>query len=177
MRKLKLEELERATVEDFKNQDKTPLTLVLDNVRSAHNVGSIFRTADAFAIEKIVLCGITATPPHKEISKTAIGATDSIDWEHQKDIKKAIIDLKSNGYKIIGIEQTSKTTLLQEVKVNENQKIAVVMGNEVMGISDFILSDLDEVIEIPQFGTKHSLNVSVCTGIVVWEIFKKIRLS
>jgi len=177
MRKLKLEELERATIEEFKKQPKAPLVVVLDNVRSALNVGSVFRTADAFAVEKIYLCGITATPPHKEISKTAIGATDSMDWEYVKDISDAINHLKSAGYKIFGIEQTSKTTLLQNVKIEPNQKIAIVMGNEVMGISDAILPLLDEVIEIPQFGTKHSLNVSVCTGIVIWELFKKMTLQ
>jgi len=177
MRKLKLEELERVSIEEFKTQKKTPLVVVLDNVRSALNVGSVFRTADSFAIEKIYLCGITATPPHKEISKTAIGATDSMDWEHLKDISEAINNLKSEGYKIFGIEQTSQTTLLQNVKIEQNQKIAIVMGNEVMGISDAILPLLDEVIEIPQFGTKHSLNVSVCTGIVIWELFKKMTLQ
>jgi len=177
MRKLKLEELERATIEEFKKQPKAPLVVVLDNVRSALNVGSVFRTADAFAVEKIYLCGITATPPHKEISKTAIGATDSMDWEYVKDISDAINHLKSAGYKIFGIEQTSKTTLLQNVKIEPNQKIAIVMGNEVMGISDAILPLLDEVIEIPQFGTKHSLNVSVCTGIMIWELFKKMTLQ
>ncbi len=176
MRKLKLEELERVSIEEFKKQKKTPLVVVLDNVRSALNVGSVFRTADSFAVEKIYLCGITATPPHKEISKSAIGATDSVNWEHVKDIANAINSLKSDGYKVFGIEQTSQTTLLQDVKIDSNQKVAIVMGNEVMGISDAILPLLDEVIEIPQFGTKHSLNVSVCAGIVIWELFKKITL-
>ena len=177
MRKLKLEELGRVSIEEFKVQKKTPLVIVLDNVRSALNVGSVFRTADSFAVEKIYLCGITATPPHKEISKSAIGATDSVNWEHVKDISDAINNLKSNGYKILGVEQTSQTTLLQDVIIDSNQKIAIVMGNEVMGISDAILPLLDEVIEIPQFGTKHSLNVSVCTGIVVWEVFRKMVLK
>ncbi len=177
MRKLKLEELRRVSIEEFKEQKKTPLVVVLDNVRSALNVGSVFRTADSFAVEKIYLCGITATPPHKEISKSAIGATDSVNWEHVKDISDAITNLKSNGYKVLGVEQTSKTTLLQDVKIDSNQKVAIVMGNEVMGISDAILPLLDEVIEIPQFGTKHSLNVSVCTGIVVWEVFRKMVLK
>lgn len=177
MRKLKLEELGRVSIEEFKAQKKTPLVVVLDNVRSALNVGSVFRTADSFAVEKIYLCGITATPPHKEISKSAIGATDSVDWEHVKDISIAINDLKSNGYKVFGIEQTSQTTLLQDVKLDSNQKVAIVMGNEVMGISDTILPLLDEVIEIPQFGTKHSLNVSVCTGIVIWELTRKLVLQ
>ena len=177
MRKLKLEELGRANIETFKNQEKTPIIIVLDNVRSAHNVGSVFRTADAFALNKIYLCGITATPPHKEISKTAIGATESIQWVFEKEIKTAIGALKTEGYKVIGVEQTTKTTLLQDFQIEKGEKIAIVMGNEVMGISDNILSELDEVIEIPQFGTKHSLNVSVCTGIVLWELFKKMRLQ
>lgn len=169
MRKLKLDELGRKSVEEFKKAKKNQIILVLDNIRSAMNVGSFFRTADAFALESIVLCGITAQPPHREINKTAIGADRSVDWSYVKEIKEAILSLKSNGYKIIGIEQTSHSTLLQDFNPDPDQKIALIFGNEVDGISEQILELLDDCLEIPQFGTKHSLNVSVTGGVVLWH--------
>lgn len=174
MRKLKLDELERLSVDEFLTKDKTPIVAVLDNIRSALNVGSIFRTADAFAIEKIIICGISATPPNREINKTAIGATESVAWEYFEDIVEATKRLKGDGYAIIGVEQTDQSILLTEFKPKK-EKIAVIFGNEVDGISDDILDMMDECIEIPQFGTKHSLNVSVCAGIVLWEITKSYQ--
>lgn len=174
MRKLKLEELGRQSIDAFKASDKTPIIAVLDNIRSALNVGSVFRTADAFAIEGIVICGISATPPNREITKTAIGATESVQWSYQKDIKEAITSLKFEGYTIVGIEQTNHSILLDDFKPN-SQKLAVIFGNEVDGISDSIMEDLDIALEIPQYGTKHSLNVSVCAGIVLWELSRKFR--
>ncbi|MCB0662527.1 MAG: RNA methyltransferase [Saprospiraceae bacterium] len=170
-RKLKLEELNRMEVEDFKSAEKIPVTVVLDDIRSALNVGSIFRTADAFRIEKIFLCGITATPPHKEILKTAIGATDSVDWTYEKEIESVLSGLQSEGYVIYGVEQTENSTSLDALSIPQ-QKIAVILGNEVGGVSDKALAFADGTIEIPQFGTKHSLNVAVCTGIVLWELQK-----
>lgn len=171
MRKLKLDELNRLTVEEFATKTKRPIVVVLDNIRSALNVGSVFRTSDAFAIEKIVICGISATPPNREITKTAIGATDSVAWEYIEDIKEAVVHLKSNGYTIVGIEQTDQSVMLNDFQ-KDHQKIAVIFGNEVDGISDEIIQDLDICIEIPQHGTKHSLNVSVCAGVVLWELTK-----
>jgi 23S rRNA (guanosine2251-2'-O)-methyltransferase len=178
MRKLKLEELGRQSVETFKNTDKIPVIAVLDNIRSALNVGSVFRTADAFAIEGIIICGISATPPNREITKTAIGATESVAWSYQKDIKDAVGGLKADGYTIIGIEQTTNSISLDGF-LPKHKKIAVIFGNEVDGISDSIMEDLDLALEIPQYGTKHSLNVSVCAGIVLWELsqhFFKVSL-
>lgn len=171
MRKLKLHELERMTVDEFVSTEKTPITVVLDNIRSALNVGSIFRTSDAFAIEKIIICGISATPPNREINKTAIGATESVAWEYFESISDAIKKLKDEDFRIIGVEQTDQSILLPEFKAT-NEKMAVIFGNEVDGISDEILGMIDTCIEIPQFGTKHSLNVSVCAGIVLWELSK-----
>ena len=167
MRKLSLKELNRVSVEDFKQQDKTPFVVVLDNVRSALNVGSVFRTSDAFALEKIYLCGITATPPHREILKTAIGATEAVDWEYCKETLTIIETLKSKGYIILGVEQAEKSTMLQDFKIKKHQKYAIVMGNEVKGVSNEVMKALDTCLEVPQFGTKHSLNISVCTGVVV----------
>ncbi len=174
MKKLTLDELGRDTLASYKSKDKIPVVAVLDNVRSALNVGSVFRTADAFAVEKILLCGITATPPHKEIAKTAIGATESVDWIYDSDIVSALSNLKSQGYFIIGVEQTDQSVSLNDFDVSA-EKIAVIFGNEVDGISDEALEMIDLCIEIPQFGTKHSLNVSVCAGIVLWEMMKKFR--
>jgi len=171
MRKLKLEELGRLSVEDYQKVAKVPVVVVLDNIRSAMNVGSVFRTADAFAIEKIVISGISATPPNREITKTAIGATESVLWEYVKDISEALVFLKAGGYTIVGIEQTDHSIKLGS-PLPKSEKIAVVFGNEVEGISDIILEQLDYCIEIPQYGTKHSLNVSVCAGIVLWELTK-----
>lgn len=171
MRKLKLEELGRISVEEYHTIPKIPVVVVLDNIRSAVNVGSVFRTADAFAIEKIIICGISATPPNREIFKTAIGATESVFWEYIEDVSEAVSFLKSEGYTLAGVEQTDHSVKLGSV-LPEAGKIAVVFGNEVDGISDEILHKLDLCIEIPQYGTKHSLNVSVCAGIVLWELTK-----
>ncbi len=171
--KLKLEELGRIDVETFKKTEKTPLIIVLDNVRSMHNVGAIFRTADAFLIEKIILCGITPQPPHREIHKAALGATESVDWSYYKSVKEAVLDLKTLKYEVLGIEQTNDSVMMTDFEIDKNKKYALVLGNEVEGISDEIISNCDAFLEIPQLGTKHSLNVSVCGGIVMWEFFKK----
>ncbi len=175
MRKLKLQELNRLDITGFKASVKIPIVVVLDNIRSAMNVGSVFRTSDAFGIERIVLSGITATPPHREITKTAIGATSSVEWEYCKDNSEAIKSLKTQGYIIVAIEQTDSSISLLDWEVPLNQKIAVVMGNEVDGVSEEVLSLSDMAIEIPQYGTKHSLNVSVCTGVVLWELNRALR--
>ena len=175
MRKLKLDELNRLNLEDYKATVKLPVTIVLDNIRSAFNVGSIFRSSDAFLIERVVLCGITSTPPHKEILKTAIGANRSVEWLYVNVAGKALEQLKTENYCIIGIEQTTASISLSEFKVDANQKYAIVFGNEVEGLSKDILPLIDNFIEIPQFGTKHSLNVSVCAGIVLYEFSEVLR--
>ena len=177
MRKLSMDELGRATPASFREQDKTPLVLVLDNLRSALNVGSAFRTADAFALEKIYLCGITATPPHREILKTALGATETVDWAYAKDATVAVLSLKNEGYKVWAIEQAAGSLALQDFDFQGDMKIALVFGNEVSGVEDSTLAVSDGCLEIPQFGTKHSLNVAVCVGIVVWELVRKLRFS
>ena len=174
MRKLKLEELNRVSIEQYKTQSKIPVVVVLDSIRSALNVGSIFRTADAFCIEEIILCGFTATPPHKEINKTAIGATESVSWSYYENIVDALKKLKSENYTIIGIEQTDKSIPLNDFSIVNEIKYALIFGNEVDGISDDIIPLLDTSIEIPQYGTKHSLNVAVCAGILIYE-FGKIQ--
>ncbi|WP_100076077.1 RNA methyltransferase [Chryseobacterium camelliae] len=175
VQKLKLEELNRIDVETFKKTDKIPLTVVLDNIRSMHNVGATFRTADAFLIEKIILCGITPQPPHREIHKAALGATESVDWIYEKDIVTAVNDLKNSGYSVIGVEQTTSSRMISDFEIDKSRKYAVVLGNEVDGISDEALQHMDVFIEIPQLGTKHSLNVSVCGGIVMWEFAKALK--
>ncbi len=175
MRKLKLEELHRDTIAAYQLKEKPRVTIVLDNVRSGHNVGSVFRTCDAFAYERIILCGITPQPPHKEINKTAIGATLSVSWQHEPDVALAVRSLKDEGYQIYGIEQTTESQSLQEVTFPDDQPIAVILGNEVNGISDAVLPLLDHAIELDQYGTKHSLNVSVCAGIVMWEVNRVVR--
>ncbi|MBP3943204.1 RNA methyltransferase [Sphingobacteriaceae bacterium WQ 2009] len=169
MQKLSMEQLQRPDVETFKKQEKTPIVLVLDNVRSMHNVGSAFRTADGFAIEKIYLCGITGTPPHREIEKTALGATQSIAWEYAKDTKDALQKLKDEQFKILAIEQAADSVLLNDFKQDSKQKYALVFGNEVHGVDEEVMKMVDACIEIPQFGTKHSFNVSVTIGIVLWD--------
>ncbi|NTE01097.1 RNA methyltransferase [Agrobacterium tumefaciens] len=176
MRKLKLDELNRPDIEAFKAQDKLPVVVVLDNVRSMHNVGSIFRTADGFALEKVILCGITAHPPHREIEKTALGATQSVDWVHYSDTILAVEDLKINGYEIVAIEQAENSTMLNTFIPDQNKKYALIFGNEVDGVSDEVMSKIDECIEIPQFGTKHSFNIVISAGIVFWDFFAKLRL-
>ena len=174
MKKLKNKDLQRITIAEFKKAEKTPVTIVLDNVRSALNVGSIFRTADAFLIEEIILCGITAIPPSKEIRKAALGATDSMNWSYNKSTIDAINKLKKEGHYIIAVEQTKKSSKLNKFTVN-NKPIVIILGNEVNGVDQEIINICDEVIEIPQFGTKHSLNIAVAAGIVTWEIYKKIK--
>ncbi len=175
MRKLKNEELDRLSVEDFKKAEKMPIVVVLDNIRSMHNVGSAFRTADAFLIDKIYLCGITAQPPHRDINKTALGATDSVTWEYVEEVTTLISELKENGYRIIGIEQTDDCIPLQDFLPYKDQKFCLIFGHEVFGLSDKVVEMLDTCIEIPQFGTKHSLNVSVSIGIVLWDFFAKLH--
>lgn len=172
-----MDELNRIDIESFKEQDKTPITIILDNVRSMHNVGSTFRTADGFAIEQIVLCGITATPPHREIEKTALGATKSVHWTHYDNTVDAITELKQQGYKIFAIEQAAGSISLEKFEVSDNTKYAFVFGNEVHGVDDEVMEIVDGTIEIPQFGTKHSFNVSVTVGIVAWDILKKIKFK
>jgi len=176
MRKLKNSELNRLDVSEFKNSEKTPLIVVLDNVRSLNNIGSVFRTSDAFLIEKIYLCGITATPPHRDIQKTALGATESVEWKYFANAIDAINELKENQYKIISIEQVEASVSLERFEIIENQKYAVIFGNEVKGVQQEIIDKSDICIEIPQFGTKHSFNISVSAGIVLWELYKKINL-
>ena len=174
-RKKNILELERSSVEAYKSQEKTPLILILDNVRSALNVGSAFRTADGFALQKIYLCGITAQPPHKEILKTAIGATDSVDWEYVEDPTEAVKALQADGWEVWAVEQAENSTSLEQFHPNKDSKIAVVFGNEVTGVADEVMDMVDGALEIPQFGTKHSLNISVCVGIVAWDLFVKLQ--
>jgi tRNA G18 (ribose-2'-O)-methylase SpoU len=175
MKKLKLEELGRISVDQFKEAAKIPVCILLDNVRSLHNVGSAFRTADSFRIEKIYLTGITGTPPHREIQKTALGATESVSWEYAEKTQDVIQKLKSDGYVIVLIEQTTESTLLNNFLVEKNKKYCLVFGNEVIGVSDEAIALGDVALEIPQGGTKHSLNISVCVGIVAWEFFQKLN--
>jgi len=174
MRKLTNEELGRISVEEFKGTHKVPMVVVLDNIRSLNNIGSVFRTSDAFLVEKVCLCGITATPPHKDIHKTALGATESVNWEYYKTTLEAIDELKSNGYKIVSIEQVENSISLEEYTPESDEKIAIVFGHEVKGVDQEIVQQSDACIEIPQYGTKHSLNISVSAGIVIWELFKKL---
>ena len=172
-RKLKLWELDRVSEEEFKQQEKFPVIVILDSIRSLNNIGSFFRTADAFNVEKIYLCGITATPPHRDIQKTALGATESIEWEHRTNIIELIEELKKENVKICSIEQAEKTTFLQDVPNLPKGKYALIFGNEVDGVDQEAIDHSDYIIEIPQFGTKHSLNVSVCAGVVMWEFTKR----
>lgn len=176
MRKLKNSELQRLSIKDFKTAQKTPVVVVLDNIRSLNNIGSVFRTSDAFLIEKIFLCGITAKPPHKDIHKTALGATDSVDWEYIKDTNDIIDQLKKSGYRIISIEQTEKAVALENFNIEKTQKYALIFGNEVKGVQQKVVNKSDYSIEIPQFGTKHSFNISVSAGIVLWEFYRKLKL-
>ncbi|SMG42228.1 SpoU rRNA Methylase family protein [Sphingobacterium psychroaquaticum] len=171
-----MDQLNRPDVDAFKNLQKTPIIVVLDNVRSLHNVGSAFRTGDGFAIEKIMLCGITGTPPHREIEKTALGATQSITWSYHKDVAEAIQQAQAEGAKIVAIEQAEGSIPLQEFTISEGEKYALFFGNEVHGVSEEVMEQADACIEIPQFGTKHSLNVSVTIGIVLWDLVGKMKL-
>ncbi|WMI67008.1 RNA methyltransferase [Aestuariibaculum sp. YM273] len=175
MRKLKNSELDRLSVEDFKQVEKTPIIIVLDNIRSLNNIGSVFRTSDAFLIEKIYLCGITATPPHKDIHKTALGSTDTVDWEYIENTLDLVDQLKTENVKICSIEQAENATMLNDFTPEANTKYALVFGNEVKGVAQKVVSASDTVIEIPQYGTKHSLNISVSCGVVVWDVFSKLN--
>lgn len=177
MQKLKLDELNRVSVEEFKQQEKLPLVVVLDNVRSMHNVGSVFRTSDGFSIEKIYLCGITAQPPHREIEKTALGATQSVAWLHVENTVDAVTQLRNEGYRILAIEQAKDSTMLHTFVPDPGHKYALIFGNEVNGVSDEVMAVIDECIEIPQFGTKHSFNIVISAGIVLWDFFAKLRLG
>lgn len=177
MRKLKNNELDRLSVEDFKLVNKTPIIIVLDNIRSLNNIGSVFRTSDAFLIEKIYLCGITAKPPHKDIHKTALGSTDTVDWEYVENTMDLIERLKAKNIKICAVEQAENATMLNDFKVETNTKYALVFGNEVKGVAQNVVTASDVIIEIPQFGTKHSLNISVSAGVVIWDVFNKLKLK
>ena len=175
MRKLENSELNRISIDDFKDASKTPLIIVLDDIRSLNNIGSVFRTSDAFLVEKIFLCGITATPPNKEIHKTALGATETVAWEHCENVLEVIEKLKSEGIKVFAIEQVESAIFLQDFKIEKDQKYALVFGNEVFGVAQKAVEICDGTIEIPQLGTKHSLNIAVSAGIVIWDFFKKMR--
>ncbi len=173
-RKLKITELNRISVEAFKEADKLPLVVVLDNVRSLHNIGSVFRTSDAFRVECICLCGITAVPPHAEIHKTALGAEDTVDWKYYQNTVDAVDELKQNGYTVFSIEQAEGSTMLDKWEMDRNKKYAIVFGNEVKGVEQEVIDHSDGCIEIPQYGTKHSLNVSVTAGIVIYECANRL---
>ncbi len=177
MRKLKLDELNRASVSEFKSQDKLPVTIVLDSVRSMHNVGSVFRTGDGFAVDQIYLCGITGQPPHREIEKTALGATQSVNWSFYSDPLQAVRELRENGYIIIAIEQAAGSIMLNDFEPEPGKKYALIFGNEVNGVSNEVMSNIDHCIEIPQFGTKHSFNIVVSAGIVLWDFYSKLTVS
>ena len=170
-----MSELNRIDVDEFKKTDKTPLVIILDNVRSALNVGSAFRTSDAFLVEKIYLTGITAKPPHKEIKKSALGATESVAWEYVESTVDLVRRLQTQGYQVIPVEQVSSSTSLENFQPLQNEKYAFVFGNEVFGVKDEVVEMVEQCIEIPQFGTKHSLNISVSLGVVIWDFFTKIR--
>lgn len=175
MKKLKNYELNRIDIETYKTARKTPIIVILDNIRSLNNVGSVFRTSDAFLIEKIYLCGITARPPHKDIQKTALGATDSVSWEYVENTLELVKKLKEEKVSIISIEQANQSTLLSEFMPKKSQKLAVIFGNEVKGVQQVVVDASDYCVEIPQFGTKHSFNISVSVGIVLWDLFGKLN--
>lgn len=177
MRKLLNEELDRLSVEAYKKAWKIPVVVVLDNVRSQNNIGSVFRTADAFRLEGIILCGITATPPHREIHKTALGATESVRWEYREETTLAIRELKKKGYRIMPVEQAEGAVPLDRLKLSPREKYALVLGHEIRGVDQKVLDLSDQCIEIPQFGTKHSLNISVAAGLIIWEVFKQFPLQ
>jgi len=177
MRKRLNEELGRKSVDQFRNSDKSPFTIVLDNVRSHNNIGSVFRTADAFLVERIFLCGITAVPPHRDIQKTALGATESVQWKHYENTIDSVMDLKAEGYRIIAIEQVEGSIGLQEFQVGQGVKYALIFGHEINGVAQDVVNLCDQCIEIPQFGTKHSFNIAVSAGIVLWELNRKLMAS
>lgn len=175
-RKLKITELNRISTEEFKKAEKLPLVVVLDNIRSLHNIGSVFRTSDAFRVECIYLCGITAVPPHPEMHKTALGAEFTVDWKYVDNAVEAVDNLKKDGYTVYSVEQAEGSIMLENIKLDPNRKYAVVLGNEVKGVQQEVIDHSDGCIEIPQYGTKHSLNVSVTAGIVIWDLFKQLKL-
>lgn len=174
-RKLKITELNRISTEEFKKAEKLPLVVVLDNIRSLHNIGSVFRTSDAFRVECIYLCGITAVPPHPEVHKTALGAEFTVDWKYVNNAVEAVDNLKKDGYTVYSVEQAEGSIMLENIKLDPNRKYAVVLGNEVKGVQQEVIDHSDGCIEIPQYGTKHSLNVSVTAGIVIWDLFKQLK--
>ena len=176
-RKLRNSELDRKSVDQFRKAEKTPIIVILDNIRSLNNIGSVFRTADAFLIQKVYLCGITAQPPHKDIQKTALGATETVSWEYTEDSLELVEKLKSEGVKIYSIEQAEGAIMLNDFQPENDKTCAVVFGNEVKGVQQNVVSASDAVIEIPQLGSKHSLNISVSTGVVLWDLFSKLKLS
>ena len=175
MRKLKNSELERLSLDEYKEVEKTSVTVVLDNIRSCNNIGSVFRTSDALLIEKVILCGITATPPNKEIHKTALDAEKSVPWEYFEETENAVQELKKNGYRVFAVEQVENSILLPDFFPEKNQKLALVFGNEVKGVQQSVVNSCDGAIEIPQYGTKHSFNISVSAGIVLWDLVYKLR--
>lgn len=175
MKKLSNDELNRIDISEFKSTNKSPFIVVLDNIRSLNNIGSVFRSSDAFLVEAIYLCGITAQPPHKDIHKTALGATESVNWRYFENTLNAIEELKSDGYKIVSIEQADNSIFLQDFKIQSKEKYALVMGHEVKGVAQEVINASDYVLEIPQYGTKHSFNISVTTGMVLWELFRQFK--
>ena len=174
-RKLKITELNRISAEEFKKADKLPLVVILDNVRSLHNIGSVFRTSDAFRVECIYLCGITATPPHPEMHKTALGAEFTVDWKYVDNAVEAVDNLRREGYVVYSVEQAENSIMLEDIRLEQGKRYAVVLGNEVKGVQQEVIDHSDGCIEIPQYGTKHSLNVSVTAGIVIWDLFKQLK--
>lgn len=174
-RKLKITELNRISAEEFKKADKLPLVVILDNVRSLHNIGSVFRTSDAFRVECIYLCGITATPPHPEMHKTALGAEFTVDWKYVNNAVETVDNLRREGYVVFSVEQAENSIMLEDMRLEQGKRYAVVLGNEVKGVQQEVIDHSDGCIEIPQYGTKHSLNVSVTAGIVIWDLFKQLK--
>ncbi len=174
-RKLKITELNRISAEEFKKANKLPLVVILDNVRSLHNIGSVFRTSDAFRVECIYLCGITATPPHPEMHKTALGAEFTVDWKYVNNAVEAVDNLRREGYVVFSVEQAENSIMLEDMRLEQGKRYAVVLGNEVKGVQQEVIDHSDGCIEIPQYGTKHSLNVSVTAGIVIWDLFKQLK--
>jgi len=175
MRKLSNNELNRLSVEEFREMKKIPLVVVLDNIRSMNNIGSVFRTSDAFLVQKVYLCGITAKPPHADIHKTALGATESVDWVYVEDTVDALKELKEDGFTLYAVEQAVNSVKLGSIEIDKNEKVAVVLGHEVRGVQQAVVDFCDHALEIPQFGTKHSLNISVCAGITIWELAKQFH--
>lgn len=172
-----MEELNRVSTEEYKIQAKAPIVVILDSIRSMNNVGSVFRTCDAFNVEKLFLCGITACPPHKDIAKTALGATESVTWEYMQDVVELVEKLKKDGYSIFVVEQVDHSQKLDQFSFKGHEKVALIVGNEVFGVDDRLLPLCDAALEIPQFGTKHSLNVTIAAGIVIWEALRQMTLS